>query len=70
MSVLPGRKLGARPRVHGFNPALCKVSDEALHATELREWGSVATACDRLLADLVRVHGPARQWIEQKAKRV
>jgi len=69
MSVIAGRKLGARHRVNGFNPALCKVSDEVLHAGELREWGNVRAACEKHLDDLRRVHGPARQPIEQKAKR-
>ena len=32
--------MSGRPqhRIHGFNPALCKVSDEVLRAGELKEW--------------------------------
>ena len=63
------RALHARSRIHGFNPSLCKISDEALRVTELKELGSIARACDRHLADLRKHHAPlcsgSRQALRQ-----
>lgn len=54
---LLGQQMTARPRVHGFNPALFKVSDEALRAGEVSYWAEIARSCESHLADLVREHG-------------
>ena len=64
------RALRARSRIHGFNPSLCKISDEALRAGELKEWGSIARACDRHLADLRKHHAPLCSGSRQALRRI
>jgi len=64
------RALRARSRIHGFNPSLCKISDEALRATELKERGSIARACDRHLADLTKYHSPLCSGSRQALRRI
>lgn len=63
--------MSGRPqhRVHGFNPALCKVSDEVLRAGELKEWRLIARACDQHLGDLQKHHLRSGQGAALQIKR-
>jgi hypothetical protein len=69
-TVQAGNRGRPQHRVHGFNPALCKISDEALRATELKEWGSIARACDRHLADLTKYHSPSCSGSRQALRQI
>ena len=57
----------ARPGIHSFNPELCKATDAALRAGELRDWGRVRIARADHLGDLVREHGRLHNAVALKS---